>query len=421
MLNTRQNVTSPHARRSSSVDPTGDAGPISSSSGYTTEIAETIHEIDLKAWEQLCPHRTDPFMNPGLLYAAETSMSPEASCWYLLFRDSDHRAVAAAAMSTYVLDSTVLATGVSAKIAKAVSRVIPSLTRMKILFLGMPFSASQSHVRFAPDADRRLVVALLSELLETKARETKSELIVAKELQESELEWASSLEEYGYRRADSLPMNYMLTWFGSFNDYLESLRSGRRRELKVAEKKFRNASLTPVVCCGEEAAERFTDRAHKLYENVLFHSENRAEYLPREFFVELAKQLPETAKFIYVYDQDQLVSFGCWLESETVFTLFYVGFDYERNRDLGLYFNMLFHCVDLGLKSNSRELWVGANADEVKHHKLCTYQEPRYLYIRGGWWLARLLLKPAFHLFFPPHKVLYPWGETPTALKVTQP
>jgi len=415
MLKTQELMTRPHATRSSLVDARGNVQTISSLRKYSTEIAETIREIDLEAWEQLCPRRADPFMNPGLLYAAEKSMSADASCWYILFRDSEHRPVAAATMSTYVMDSTVLASGVSATIARLISRVVPSLARMKILFLGMPFSASQSHVRFAPDADRRLIVEQLSELLEAKARETKSEIIVAKEFQESELEWASLLAEHGYRRADSLPMNYMPTRYGCFNDYLGSLRSGRRRELKVAEKKFRNAKLKLVVCGGDEAAERFTDRAHKLYENVLFHSENRAEYLPREFFVQLATQLPDSAKFVYVYEQDQLVSFGCWLESQTVFALFYVGFDYERNRELGLYFNMLFQCVDRGLRSNGRELWIGANADEVKHHKLGTYQEPRYLFVRGGWWLTRLLLKPAFPMFFPPHQVLYPREPVPSA------
>jgi len=385
--------------------------------GYATEIADTVREIDLEAWHRLCPSGTDPFMNPGLLYAAETSMSANAACWYILFRNSERRPVAAATISTYVMDSTVLATGVSAKIAGLVSRIVPSLTRIKILFLGMPFSAGQSHVRFAPEADRRLIVKQLSELLEAKAKETKSEIIVAKEFQESELEWASALEEYGFRRADSLPMNYMPTHYDSFDQYLADVRSKKRNELKGIAKKLRDANLSLVVCRGDEAAARFTDRAHKLYENVLFRSQTPAEYLPKEFFIEFAKQLQDAAKFLYVYEGERLLGFGCCLQSEAVFAPMYAGIDYERNRELGLYLNLLFLSVNEGLKNNSPELWVGANADEIKHNKLRTYQEPRYLYVRGGWWLATLLLKGAFKMFFPSHELLYPREQVPPVRK----
>ena len=416
MPQAQERVSVPFSSQSPRADSSDDQSGKSGGRPYSMEIAASIRQLDLTAWDQVCPLRTDPFMAPGLLHAVESSMAADASCWFILFRDADERPVAAATMSTYVMDATVLATGVSAKIAKLVSRVAPSLTRLKILFLGMPFSASQSHVRFAPGADRRLIVKQLSELLETKARETNSEIIVAKEFQESELEWASCLEDFGYRRADSLPMNYVPTQYGSFNEYLGAVNSRKRRDLKKSEKKFRNANLELVVCCGDEAAERFTDRAHKLYENVLLRSKNQAEYLPKQFFIELAKQLPDSTKFIYVYQVDQLVSFGCWMESETVFAPLYVGVDYEKNRELGLYFKMMYLCVDQGLKSNCQELWIGASADEVKHDKLGTYQEPRYLYVRGGWWLARLLLKPAFRMVFPPHPVLYP-REAPPAVR----
>jgi hypothetical protein len=154
-----------------------------------------------------------------------------------------------------------------------------------------------------------------------------------------------------------------------------------------------------------------------LYENVLFRSETRAEYLPKAFFIELARQLPDAAKFLYIYEKERLVAFGCCLVSDAVFAPLYAGIDYERNRDLALYLNLLFISVDEGLRSKSRELWVGANADEMKHNKLGTYQEPRYLYVRGGWWLARLLLKPAFKVFFPPHELLYPREQMPGTRK----
>lgn len=391
---------------------------MSVTSEYLLEISDSIQNVDQDAWQRLCPAKADVFMNPGLLAAVESSMASDASFWYILFRDSQNNPVAAATISTYIIDSTVLAVGIGAKMAKVVSKVIPSLTRTKILFLGMPFSSGQSHVRLAPHADRNIIVRQVAELLESKAKETKAEIIVAKEFQESELEWASGLEKYGYRRADSLPMNYMTTEFDDFDSYLEHLRSKKRCELRRVRNKLNHRDVTIVNCHGEEAARRLDDRAHALYENMLFRSQTRSEHLPREFFVEIARQMPQAAEFHFVYEGDLLVAFGCCVHSETCYCPLYGGLDYERNAKYDLYSNLLFEGVNLGLKSGRPELWVGANADELKHRKLGTYQEPRYLFVRGGWWLAKLILKAAFNLFFPRHEVLYPREQPPAVGKV---
>lgn len=389
---------------------------MSTSSEYSLELSDSIQNVDLEAWQKLAPSRTDIFMNPGLLGAVETSMAADASFWYAVFRDTDNRPVASATISTYLIDSTVLAVGVGAKIAKFVGRVVPALTRMKILFLGMPFSAGQSHVRFARQADRTVIAKQLAELLEQKAKETKSEIIVAKEFQEHELEWASGFEAFGYRRADSLPMNYMPTKYESFDASLKPLRSKNRSEIRRERKKIRNSEkLTHLWCRGEEAARRFDQSAHKLYENVLFRSKTRSEYLPREFFTELALRIPDNVEFSYCYEGEQLISFGCCLSNDEIFYPLYAGLDYERNVKYSLYSNLLFEGADRGLQSGCPNLWVGANADALKNRKLGTYQEPRYLYVRGGWWLARLILKYGFTIFFPRHEVLYP-RETSEAL-----
>lgn len=380
---------------------------------YSVDLYDTIADVDRDAWRPLCPADSDIFMKPELLQATENSMT-DAKCWYVLVRNAERKPAAAAVISSYALDAAVMAVGFGAKVAKAVGKIVPPLTRLKLLYLGTPFCSGQSHVRIAPDADRESVVRQLDEVMTRKARETKAEIIVAKEFQDEELPWTSLLERFGYRRADSMPMNYVPVDCSSFEEYLRTRKSKKRADLRRTRKRMTQGRLERVVCRGEDAARRYDARAQQLYENVLFKSQTRSEYLPAEFFREIARQLPDNAEFVYYYAGDRLLAFACCLFAEGTYIPLYAGIDYECNREYDLYLNILYECVDRGLQFAPRHIWLGANADDIKHAKLNTFQEPRHLYVKGAWWLTRFALRLSFGLFFPEHPLRYPKLEDET-------
>ena len=126
------------------------------------------------------------------------------------------------------------------------------------------------------------------------------------------------------------------------------------------------------------------------------------------FFRELARQLPDNTVFTYVYREDKIIGFLASLFSETTFHGLFVGLDYSLNSQSELYFNLLYHLVDIALRRRSQAIYVGQTADEIKNYKLGSYQEPMSIYVKGGRWTMRLVLKAAFSAIFPSRPIQFP-------------
>ncbi len=56
--------------------------------------------------------------------------------------------------------------------------------------------------------------------------------------------------------------------------------------------------------------------------------------------------------------------------------MFYIGFDYERNAALSLYFNILYFSIEQAIAHEKEKLNLGRTALEAKARLGCT---PRYL------------------------------------------
>ena len=89
----------------------------------------------------------------------------------------------------------------------------------------MPVSCGSSHLRFAPQADRAAVLRSLDEIMQAFAAEERAHCFLFKEFEPHEAGDLTSLEELGYRRADSLPMNCVPPHYQSFEDYLSKISS----------------------------------------------------------------------------------------------------------------------------------------------------------------------------------------------------
>lgn len=374
----------------------------------TFELWDSIDSVDSGHWDQLCQTQENLFMSRSLLRGIERSLSDEGQFWYVIFKNQDQKPVCAAAFSAYTLDISVLAEGLSAKILKQVAKVAPSLMKLKAIFLGMPFSAGQNHISFAPEADRAAVLSQIDQLLVQKAKEVKAESIIAKEFSSDELSLMEPLLNCGYRVADSLPMNHMETVHADFDEYLASLRSITRNKIRKSLKKIGRSNLRYEFHRGAAAAERFDDHVYQLYRNVLERAKIQLERLPKSFFLEMMQNLPENMELIFLYEGDRVLAFGACLFSESLFVPIYLGVDYEKNREYDLYFNMLFETADRSLKQGVQDIILGQSADEVKHNKLRSYQKPLYIYAKGVSITSRIAMACCFPLLFPKRTLDYP-------------
>ncbi len=167
-------------------------------------------------------------MDPRYILAVENAMGSVCHFRHVLVRDDEDRAAAAACLCSYTIDGAVLAEGDAKKVAAVINRVAPVLLRLRLLLCGLPVSSGSSHLRFAPHADRAAVLRHLDGIVQAFAREERSHCVVYKEFAPEELGDLAILDDLGYRRADSLPMNCVPAEYGSFDDYLSRIGSAKR-------------------------------------------------------------------------------------------------------------------------------------------------------------------------------------------------
>ncbi len=286
--------------------------------------------------------------------------------------------------------------------------MLPSLTHVKILMCGLPFSAGQSHLAFAPRADRPRILERLDLVMQQLARREGARLIVFKEFGEEERSDMDGLLEQGYVRVDSPPMYELEKPFASFEEYSAALKAHYRTNIKRAQRKFAAAGCRLVRLTSLRDIRRvYTPEVHRLYEAVVMNSETRLEVLPHHFFLEVARQLPGRLALTVAYREEHLIGFTWELVDGPVYHFLFMGVDYSQSSETYLYFNLVYKAMDHAFQSGARVIHVGQTADEFKSLLGCTGNR-RYIYGRGVGPTFSWILRQASGLLFPPRPDLAP-------------
>lgn len=114
---------------------------------------------------------------------------------------------------------------------------------------------------------------------------------------------------------------------------------------------------------------------YALYQQVTDHQQVRIGLLSPEFIPKL-KQHDDRLKVWGIYEGERLVGFfSAWVYADA-FDMFYIGFDYEKNKEFSLYFNILFFAIEQAIHYRKPKLILGRTALDAKARLGC---KPRYL------------------------------------------
>jgi hypothetical protein len=382
---------------------------------YNFEVYDSIRQADWGEWNSLRDAASDPFMDPRFIEAVENALGNDCRFRHVVVRDAQRRPMAIACLSSYSIGGASLAKGPLRKVMAALERAVPWVFRSKLILGGLPISAGQSHLRFAPEADRAAVLRCLDRVARQFASREWARLILFKEIDPVGCADLGPLAALGYRRADSFPMNQVEPGCRDFDDYLSRFTSKKRRPVRRSQRKFEDAGLRAVHLFGRDGvAELYTDQVHRLYEAVVSRSAVQFEHLPPEFPRELARKMPDNTLFTFVYRGEEIVGFSMSLVSDTTFHGMVLGVDYDVNAEAEVYFNLLYHSIDQAFRHGARDICIGQTTDALKHDKLGCYQSPLSIYVKGGRWTMRAVLAAGFSWFFPPRPLLYPREQTET-------
>ena len=350
---------------------------------YTYTIHDSIDDVDRDAWVSLNTGRDDVFMDPRFIKVAEGSMDQIGQLRCVLFRDLNGRAVASACFYPYVLEASHLFSDRAKRVVAFASRVLPWLTRFRLIVCGLPIGAGQSSLRIAADADAAAILAILDSILLEVAAEFRAIAILWREFTDRECERLQPLHDLGYRREAQFPMHHAAVVDSSFSEYCQRIKSSKRRVIKRSQEKFESSGMRVEHKTGAQTLSDVdsTDFYH-LFEAVL-DGKQTFEILPPKFFDELACRMPDQVVFTLISKDDQIKAFAASLRTESVFRQLFVGYDTESNADCDLYFNLWFHILDYALQGGFSDIVLGQTCDTFKKQKLGAWQDDRSYFTKG--------------------------------------
>jgi len=110
---------------------------------------------------------------------------------------------------------------------------------------------------------------------------------------------------------------------------------------------------------------------YNLYKQVVDKQTARIGMISEDFIPALKKHTPDTLKVWGIRENGQLIAFfSAWVKDDA-FDMFYIGFDYERNCDLMLYFNILFCSIEQAIALRKQKVIFGRTALDAKARLGC--------------------------------------------------
>jgi hypothetical protein len=174
--------------------------------------------------------------------------------------------------------------------------------------------------------------------------------------------------EYIMLRNDSSMQLKLPPQWQSFKDYEKSLKHKYAQRLRKVRQPWE--ALRIVELSAAEVNEQ-ASRIYDLYEQVTEKQPVRLGLLSNQFLPRLKAFYGDRLKIWGIYEDEKMIAFAsAWVQDHS-FDMFYIGFDYERNAALNLYFNILYFSVEQAILLRKPELILGRTALEAKARVGC--------------------------------------------------
>jgi hypothetical protein len=179
--------------------------------------------------------------------------------------------------------------------------------------------------------------------------------------------------EYFMLRNDvSMEMDLPGSW-SRMTDYEHALRHKYAQRYRKIRQSWQGLSVKELSL---EDVRNKKQELFRLYEQVSLKQQVRLGFLSPDYLVMLKEKNDSTLKVWSVIADNEIVAFFSAWVSDNALDMFYIGFDYEKNNELQLYFNMLFFGLEQAIVLRREKLILGRTALDAKARMGC---RPRYL------------------------------------------
>lgn len=350
------------------------------------QIYDSIEQVDKNLWDSIVSpnHLINSY---EYLKAVEKSEVNNFTYRYLLFfKDGELAAHISTGILTFYIDNM---TGSFIKnIAETIRKVFKGFFRITVIESGPSTGLGPSLVIH----DRgltRIILERLDRELKKIAKEQKTSIIAIRDFYIHQKKEVAHLQKLGYKTFNNLPNTFIKMVYTSFDDYLASFTSKRRREIKKRIDYFEKMGGT---------IEKITDFSGlaALLESLWQNTFNRATEYQREvlntaYFEAMSDHLEEKSYILLAKVKDKPVGFTMFLDSGDTLISTYCGLDYDYTRDYYTYFMLFYESIKnaIDMKKNWIELGVTNYNPKMEAGAL---PEPLSVYVKS--------LNPIVNSFF---------------------
>jgi len=342
------------------------------------ELFTSAHSLP-KEWNELLP--AGHFLKSKQCLATEAANLPDLQFIYILLRRKNIP-VGAAYFQVLSLSKKHLNTTMATPLQTQLWRAFTMVAKPKLLVAGHLFrhdissfycseglSSFEAYQLYRAAIDKALSTSCAMAVL---VKDTPAPLTTY---------FQNYAPQYLLLRNDiSMELNIPAEWVG-MHDYEKALKHKYAQRLRKVRSEWPNV-LVKELSLEEVKAEQ--ENIYRLYRQVTLHQQVRLGFLSPQFIPVLKECYGDELKVWGVYEEEKMIAFfSAWVKDDA-FDMFYIGFDYERNKELQLYFNMLFFSVEQAITLKKGKLILGRTALDAKARIGC---KPRYLltflYIRN--------------------------------------
>ena len=321
----------------------------------------SIADIDPAPWNAIVA-KNRLICRHEYLQAVEASRINDCRYFYPIVRDGN--GIVAHACVYFIrteLDS--FAKGSLKYVVNGIRRIWKDFLVLRSIECGTPVALGCT-ISFREGVDRAAVLTEIVRETERLARDFGVGVVLFRDFYEEELSFYDQLLCMSYSRIHNLPGAHLEIRWKSFDEYLGAMISHYRRKLLTQRKKLQKTGISVEIV---KDYSTYVKSLQRLWENTYQHaSEYKRERLTENFFSNIATHLAERYALILIKLNGQPIGFGLILfDDETLRTLF-CGLDYTCNEEYGIYLNLLYGVVELGITKGMRDIDFGITTIEPK-------------------------------------------------------
>jgi len=361
---------------------------------FEFKIFDSVNQVGRLEWEGVFGDIPEGY---AFYKTLEEAKLEEFSFHYaVLYRDKKIILIAPIFVTDFNLDIAV--EGWPEKLISSIRKFIPRFLILKTLFCGAPFGEHGIIGLSSETVNEDKLIQELLKGLEAFAKERGIKFFLFKDFLESQTKFLDHLLKKGFFRLNSFPVAVNELNFNSLEDYIKSLGSSTRKNLRRKIKSAYGQAKIDVQIV--DRVDDVIEDIYTLYLNTLTQGETKFERLTKEFFISAGRNMRPNAKFFLYYVNDKLSAFNlCFVYKDLCIDKF-IGFDYDISNRYHLYTVSWCYNVDWCLKNSIRFYKTGQTEYYAKL-RMGSKLVPLYAYLRhrnkivnAFFRLLSLVLKP---------------------------